>query len=82
MKFGLIFFIFSITLAYAKKEVRDFNHILIQNMQQDLNNQNDDQFKTKAGRAPASVTPVEVENPIKEESKIDKTVRQTGHKEW
>lgn len=81
MKYGLVFILAMASNAYAK-EVKDFNKVLIQNMQKDINNQNDYQFKTQAGRAPASVPEAEVDRPIKEDNKIDKNVRQIGPRDW
>lgn len=74
------------TAAFAKESVQDFNHLLIKDVQRDIQNQNDDQFKTKESRTrgPASVG-VEVEaRDIKDynEDKIEKNFKQLGSRKW
>ena len=82
MKLILSFLILGLNMAQAK-EVRNFNKVLIENVQSDLKTQNDDQFKKKVGRAPASIESEVNENRIKEDNKIDKmNIRQIGSSKW
>lgn len=68
------------TIAWAEP-VRDFNKVLIQDVQKQIT-KDDDSFKSKkSSRAPASVDDVEVA-PMEEPSKIDKNVRQIGPNRW
>lgn len=81
MKFTLVFSLFLIsTLAYSN-EVKNFNKVLVESVKKDIRNDNAEELKATASRAPASVE-TEVENEIQEESKIDKNVRQLGTNKW
>lgn len=80
--FGLLILSFS---ALAR-EVKDFNKILIQNVQTDIKNDNIHSFeKGSLRRAPASVVEEEGQSDetIKEDQKFDKmNNRQIGPNKW
>ena len=69
------------TPAFAKDKLEDFNKRLIENFDKDIRTDNDMSVKKDRGasRGPASVAP---DSAVQEEKKIDKTVRQTGHRDW
>lgn len=77
----LIFFALLCSSAYAKDRLDDFNKKLLENFQKDLRSDNAQGVRKERvpTRGPASVAP---ESVIEEEKKIDKTVRQTGHRDW
>lgn len=80
MKFTIAFAIVVTTTTAWAGPVKDFNKVLIQDVQNQIT-KDDESFKTKAAtRAPASVE-VEVV-PMEEPSKIDKNVRQIGPNKW
>lgn len=69
--------------AFAKSEVKNFNDVLIQNVQSDIQNDNDQQFRKRSvGRGPASVESEPEGRYIEQEKKIDKNVRQIGNQKW
>jgi hypothetical protein len=75
------------SMQLMAKEVKDFNKILIQDVQKDISSDNDHALKTKESirRGPASVEEEQVEaDPaaLQEENKIDKNFRQIGSKNW
>jgi hypothetical protein len=78
-----LFFILIIvtSFVYAKKdEVRDFNKLLLEDVQKDIETDNAEDLKVKEGasRAPASIEPVSQEVP---ETKTDK-LKQLGPSKW
>lgn len=76
----LILFCLVVTPAFAKDTLNDFNKKLIENFDKDIKTDNDLSLKKDRGpsRGPASVAPEMIE----EEKKIDKNVRQFGHRSW
>lgn len=82
MKFTLLAIVILASTSVMAKEVRNFNKLLMEEVQKDIRNDNAEDLKTKtsATRGPASVS-TEV-GPTQDESKIDKTVRQTGSRKW
>ena len=80
MKFILVTGLFLSSFAFAK-DVKNFNKTLLENVKTDIQNQNDQDLKTKPHRArgPASV---EVEKTFPEESLLEKKERQLGSKKW
>lgn len=68
----------------SAKEMRDFNKILINGVQKDLDTQNDQRFKTKeARRGPASVEADVEGSQIEETQKVEKSnFRQIGPNKW
>ena len=81
MKYTIVLTL-AITSAVAWAEpVKNFNKVLIQDVQKQIT-KDDDSFKSKkSSRTPASVSDVEVA-PMEEPSKIDKNVRQIGPNRW
>lgn len=82
MKYSFLVLAFLVaSVAYAK-EVKDFNKVLFETVQKDINTDNDQVLKPKRMRGPASV----IENPsynAQEENKFEKrNVRQTGSEKW
>ena len=78
----LMLFCLATTSALANDKLGDFHQDLMRNFDRDVKNDNELRVKKDRGpaRGPASVVP---ENrPIQEENKIDKNVRQTGHRAW
>lgn len=67
-------------LVWAKSTKINFNEALIQDVEKDIK-RDDEKFKTDIRRGPASVE-VEKLPTVKEESKIDKNVRQIGPDRW
>jgi hypothetical protein len=86
MKWPLLIVLSLLVLsAWARDPgVADFNKILLEKVQKDINDDNDEDLKVKSppGRGPASVSPVEVEKEIvKPEQKIDR-LKQLGTSQW
>lgn len=82
MKTFIIALVLFSSLAFAK-EMKNFNKDLFQNVQKDIQNDNDDQFKKRTvGRGPASVDSEPEGKYIEQEKKIDKNVRQLGTQKW
>lgn len=80
MKFTIAFAIVVMATTAWAGPVKDFNKVLIQDVQKQIS-KDDESFKTRAAtRAPASVE-VEVA-PTEEPTKIDKNVRQIGPNNW
>lgn len=71
------------SLAFAK-EMKDFNKVLIHDVQKDLETQNDQRFKAKeARRGPASVEADSEGSQIEETQKVEKSnFRQIGPNKW
>ena len=74
-------------LSWAQKNLKDFNQAL-NNSVKDSVKKDDQAFKRKAGRAPASIDTDEASDVQRFESqkksldKIEKNVKQVGSKEW
>ncbi|WPU66382.1 hypothetical protein [Peredibacter starrii] len=79
MKFILSGVLLLTTMAWAGS-VKDFNKELIETAKTDFK-KDEDTFKTRAARAPASVE-VEVAPADEVPNKIDKNVRQIGPNKW
>jgi hypothetical protein len=62
------------------KSLKEFNSVITNQVHLEIK-KDEDKFKTRSSRAPASVTPVH-EQAIEEPKKIDKTVRQIGPNSW
>lgn len=79
MKYLIFFFVVS-TQAFAADKLNDFNKKLMENFDKDIKTDNDFSVRKdrSPSRGPASLAPEIIE----EEKKIDKTVRQTGHRAW
>ncbi len=80
----LTFLIITGLMSFASfaKDVKDFNKVLIETIQHDLQNDNDHSLKTKVTpmRGPASVEGVGRESAGENFEK--KNVRQTGMEKW
>lgn len=81
-----IFFVMLLASSsvFAKDTLNDFNKKLMENFDKDIKTDNDLSVKKDRGpaRGPASVAPeVDLQN-VSEEKKIDKNLRQTGHRDW
>jgi hypothetical protein len=83
MKYLLLFSLVA-SSAFAKDKLTDFNQKLLENFDKDIKTDNDLSLKKDRGpaRGPASVAPEEDLQNVQEEKKIDRSVRQTGHKDW
>jgi hypothetical protein len=84
MKFAfVIILVLSSGLALAK-DVKDFNKVLIDDVQNDIENDNDQIFKKDNSpmRGPASVEVENEEVVPQEDSKIEKKVNQLGNTKW
>ncbi len=84
MKFTfVIILVLSSGLAFAK-DVKDFNKVLIDDVQNDIENDNDQKFKKDNSpmRGPASVEADNEEAAPQEDSKIEKKVNQFGNTKW
>jgi len=91
---GDIFMKFSLTLLFVLasglamgKDVKDFNKVLMEDVQKDINTDNDQALKTREAvtRAPASVEEEEDSKSVdesKELDKIEKNFKQLGSKNW
>jgi hypothetical protein len=87
MKFTFLIVLTIFSTQIFAKSVREFNKALIEDVQKDIKQDNDYDLKTKESitRSPASVESVVEESrskEIEEESKIDKSFRQIGSKNW
>lgn len=82
MKFSLLALLLLASTTVMAKEVKNFNRLLMEEVQKDIKNDNAEDLKTKtsASRGPASV--ITEEGPTQDESKIDKNVRQIGANKW
>lgn len=82
MKYLIISLFVLSAFSASARDVKDFNKVLIETVQKDINSDNDQALRSRSFRGPASVveevTPVEVE-----ENKFEKrNVRQTGTQKW
>lgn len=84
MKFSLICFLVLFSVMAQAKDVKDFNKVLIEDVQKDISTDNDQALKTRGSqmRGPASVD--EVSAPVEQEdNKFEKrNIRQTGSQKW
>lgn len=82
MKFAIIALLTLTALAASAKDVRDFNKVLVQDVQKSIQTDNDQDLKSKEAvlRGPASVEE-ESEQAIEEENKIEKS-KQLGTQKW
>ncbi len=83
MKIFIIFSLLVSTVSFAS-EMQDFNKLLIKDVQKDIDNQNDQRFKTKeVKRGPASVGADVEGSQIEETQKLEKSnFRQIGPNKW
>ena len=83
MKYSIIciFALFSLT-SFAR-DVKDFNKVLIEDVQKDISSDNDQALRTRSFRGPASVVE-EASAPVQQEdNKFEKrNIRQTGSQKW
>jgi hypothetical protein len=79
MKMGLCFLILVPFIAQGKS-LKDFSSVITREVHQEIR-KDEEKFKTKSSRAPASVSPVH-DKVVEEPKKIDKTVRQIGPNSW
>jgi hypothetical protein len=79
MKYFILFCLVT-SQVFAADKLGDFNKELMEKFDQDIRTDNDVAIKKDQhpSRGPASVAPEMIE----EENKINKTVRQTGHRDW
>lgn len=84
MKFTLFAVLVLASSSLMAKEVKNFNKLLMEEVQKDIKNDNAEYLKSKSevSRGPASVAPELEDGPVKDESKIDKSVRQFGGRQW
>jgi hypothetical protein len=84
MKYFVLMNLLTFSTNLLAKDVKDFNKVLIQNVQKDINNDNDFAFRKSEGRKPASVEESVVdERKIQEEKKIDRmNNRHFGPNKW
>lgn len=80
MKIMIIFALMTTSIAWSKSSITKFNQALSDDVQKDIL-KDEDKFKTKSSRSPASV-PEEVQLPIQETPKLDKNIRQIGPNKW
>lgn len=81
MKFILILSMLVPFLSWGKSAA-DFNKALLKDVQKEIK-KDDESFKTRTSRGPASVESEEVRSKdIQEVPKIDKNVRQIGPNNW
>lgn len=83
MKFAILMSLTLFSIAAFAADVKDFNRVLIKDVQHDIHNDNDQALKTNMApmRGPASVD--EVERVPNQEVKFEKrNVRQTGMEKW
>lgn len=84
MKFTLICFLALFSVVASARDVKDFNKVLIEDVQKDINTDNDQALRTRGSqmRGPASVEEVSVPA-VQEDNKFEKrNVRQTGSQKW
>ena len=75
----LSFSLFALNL-YAKS-MRDFNEALYVEFEKEIS-KDEEKFKAKPSRAPASVEEESIKKDIKPPSKLDQNVKQLGPSEW
>jgi hypothetical protein len=84
MKFSLICVLALFSVNGFAKDVKDFNKVLMEDVQKDINTDNDQALKARGSRmrGPASVE--EYAAPVEQEdNKFEKrNVRQTGSQKW
>ena len=84
MKFPIVTLVLLLSSLAQAKSVKDFNKVLIQDVQKDLATDNDQRLKTREVpmRAPASVVET-AEDGKSENERVEKgNVRQTGMQKW
>lgn len=79
-----VILLFVSSSVFAKDTLNDFNKKLMENFDKDIKSDNDFAVKKDRGpaRGPASVAPEADPQNITEEKKLDKSIRQTGHRAW
>lgn len=83
MKFSFLLLASLISFSTYAKDVKDFNKVLIDGVQRDIDTDNDQALKTKQMRGPASVIEDEYSSVLKEENKFEKkNLRQMGSEKW
>lgn len=81
MKF-LFSILFLLSFSAWAKPVVDFNSVLMENVQKDIQ-KDEDKFKSKElSRGPASVGATEDDARVQEVPKLDKNLRQIGPNKW
>ena len=82
MKYLIISLLALSSFSVAARDVKDFNKVLIETVQKDINTDNDQALRSRSFRGPASV--IEESSPTEvEENKFEKrNVRQTGTQKW
>lgn len=82
MKYLIISLIALSSFAALARDVKDFNKVLIETVQKDINTDNDQALRARSFRGPASVS--EEVSPVEaEENKFEKrNIRQTGTQKW
>lgn len=85
MKFAILALLTLTALTASAKDVRDFNKVLVQDVQKSIQTDNDQDLKSKEAvlRGPASVEEGEEESEqaVEEENKIEKS-KQLGTQKW
>lgn len=80
MKITILTLVLMTTTAFAKEEVKQFNKVLMDDVQKDVKAENNFAMKKSPMRGPASVEAVE---PVMEDnSKLEKKERQLGTSKW
>lgn len=83
MKYSIITILALFSLSALARDVKDFNKILIEDVQKDISSDNDQALKSRSFRGPASVVE-DVSHPVEQEdNKFEKrNIRQTGSQKW
>jgi hypothetical protein len=79
MKTVLCLLVLMPLMAFGKS-LKDFNSVITKDVHQEIR-KDEDKFKARSFRGPASVSPVH-DQVIEEPKKIDKNVRQIGPNRW
>lgn len=84
MKTLIVLSVLVFTSVSLASEMKDFNKLLIKDVQKDIQNQNDQRFRTKeVTRGPASVGADIEGSQIEETKKVEKSnFRQIGPNKW
>ena len=80
MKMTILTLALITTTAFAKEDVKQFNKVLMEDVQKDVKAENDFALKKSPMRGPASVEAVEAT--VEENSKLEKKERQLGTSKW
>lgn len=82
MKYLIISLLALSSFSVAARDVKDFNKVLIETVQKDINTDNDQALRSRSFRGPASVIEESSATEVEENKFEKRNVRQTGTQKW